>query len=243
MEHELAHMFEHYFVESGAQIMKYNPAFHRTAPVQSGPHMEWILPYDHVRRILENSKSFHVRDCICRLQQKHIGKGCDKPLHVCMAFTPEENSFRDGAVSREEALSILDLTKQAGLVHSLSNVREGMNYMCNCCGCCCTLLRGLRKFGLKGGIAAANYYAEHDPSKCTGCGICVERCQTGAIEMTPEGITVDTNLCIGCGLCTTTCPVDAICLAMKPSSEIIHPPFDYSEWEDTRRKNRKKTYG
>ncbi|MFQ5892450.1 MAG: 4Fe-4S ferredoxin, partial [Candidatus Methanofastidiosia archaeon] len=71
MDHELAHLFEDYLDEGGAELMRLQPALHRVVPTQSAVNNEWILPYDDVRAVLLASKSFRVRDCICRLQQDH----------------------------------------------------------------------------------------------------------------------------------------------------------------------------
>jgi len=49
--------------------------------------------------------------------------------------------------------------------------------------------------------------AEIDPERCTECGICVERCQFGAIS---DDFVVDQVECEGCGVCNAFCPADAI---------------------------------
>ena len=73
LDHELAHLVEQYMANGGALgIMKPQPAIHRVVPAQSAVKSEWILPYDDVRSMLMASKTFHVRDCICRVQQAHL---------------------------------------------------------------------------------------------------------------------------------------------------------------------------
>jgi MinD superfamily P-loop ATPase len=49
--------------------------------------------------------------------------------------------------------------------------------------------------------------AEIDQQRCTGCGICVERCQFSAIS---KDFVVDPLECEGCGVCRAFCPDDAI---------------------------------
>ena len=45
MDHELAHLVEHYMAEGGAAgIMQPQPAIHRVVPAQSAVKTEWILP-------------------------------------------------------------------------------------------------------------------------------------------------------------------------------------------------------
>ena len=44
--------------------------------------------------------------------------------------------------------------------------------------------------------------------------------------------------CIGCGLCVTGCPHNAAELHRKPEEQILHPPEDFSVWEEQRLHNR-----
>lgn len=240
MDHEFAHLFEEYMAAGGtAGIMGLQPALHRVVPARGAAKTEWILPYDDVKALLMEGKTFRVRDCICRVQQKLVGKGCDKPVHTCLAFyniplPPDPND-----VTLEGALALLDMAEEAALVHTVSNVAQGVNYVCNCCGCCCGILRGITEYGLADSVAAANYYAVVDGETCTGCGICETRCQVGAIAVGGEGVAVvERARCIGCGLCASGCPEEAVALHLKPETEIVHPPEDFAAWERARLRNR-----
>ena len=51
-----------------------------------------------------------------------------------------------------------------------------------------------------------------DKELCTGCGICVDVCPTGAINIIDEKAKVDIDSCSECGICADECPVDAISL-------------------------------
>jgi ferredoxin len=44
---------------------------------------------------------------------------------------------------------------------------------------------------------------------CDGCGVCVDECPIGAIELN-DVAHVDVDLCDDCGMCITACPNDAI---------------------------------
>ncbi|MFX0203292.1 MAG: DUF362 domain-containing protein [Candidatus Hodarchaeota archaeon] len=59
---------------------------------------------------------------------------------------------------------------------------KGIGYICNCCGCCCGILRGIIDWGVENSVAHANYYAVIDPEECIGCGTCIERCYMQAIS-------------------------------------------------------------
>jgi len=239
MDHEFAHLFDQYMLDGGAiGIMKPQPALHRVVPVKDVVKTEWILPYDDVRAIIQKGKIFRVRDCICRKQQRLVGKGCDFPLNNCLIFSPVDRPPKPDDISLKEAIAILDQAEEIGLVHCVSNMKEGLGYVCNCCGCCCGILRGITEYGIKESVAHANYYAVIDPDECQGCGTCIDRCQVKAISEQNEVSVVDKELCIGCGLCVTSCPDNVAVLQIKPDDEIIHPPLNYADWEQERMDNR-----
>lgn len=240
MDHELAHLVEEYLANGGAAgIMKPQPALHRVVPAQRAVKSEWILPYDDVRAILLQSKTFHLRDCICRVQQDHISRECDFPLRTCLSFSSFDRPPHPLDISKEEALAFLDKAEEIGLVHTVSNVMKGLGYVCNCCGCCCGILRGINEWGIENSVAFANYYAIIDPDECVGCGICRKRCQVHAISEQDGISAVNVNKCIGCGLCATGCPNKAAKLARRPDKEIVSPPVDFAAWEHERLLNRR----
>jgi Na+-translocating ferredoxin:NAD+ oxidoreductase subunit B len=239
MDHEMAHLVEDYFAEGGAEFMRPQPAIHRVIPARSSTKSEWILPYDDIKAVLVQQKSFRVRDCICRTQQELIGeRKCDFPKTVCLNFTTFQRPPANGDISLKEALALLDETEEIGLVHSVSNIAEGYFYVCNCCSCCCGILRGITEFGIENSIAASNYYASIDADKCKGCGTCIGRCPMNAISAHEGKATIDRKKCIGCGLCASGCDDHIAALNRKPDNEIITPPKDFQTWEHERLVNR-----
>ncbi|HEX7392828.1 MAG TPA: 4Fe-4S binding protein [Thermoplasmata archaeon] len=239
MDHELAHMIEEYLSTGGAEgIMRPQPAIHRVVPAQKAVKSEWILPYDDVKAILTRSKSFVLRDCICRDQQKHVGNECRFPLRTCLSFSDSESPPGKSSISKDEALAFLDKAEELGLVHTVNNVTKGIGYVCNCCGCCCGLLRGITDWGIENSVASANYFARIDPDECVGCGTCNDRCQVHAIREENGVSVVDLAKCIGCGLCVTGCPNGAAQLEKKPEAEVVPPAADFKTWEDQRLRNR-----
>jgi electron transport complex protein RnfB len=239
MDHELAHLMEAWFDEAGPEFMRFQPAIHRVIPAQGSVKTEWILPYDDIKTILRTKKSFRVQDCICRVQQELIGeRKCDFPKNVCLNFTSFERPRSNGDITLEQALTLIDETEKIGLVHSVTNIAEGFFYVCNCCGCCCGILRGITEYGIENSVAAANYVAHIDPEQCKGCGTCIKRCQVKAISSIQAVSVVNPDKCIGCGLCVTGCLIHAAKLNRKPDRKIIDPPKDFATWEHERLKNR-----
>jgi ferredoxin len=199
---------------------------------------EQIMPYDDVRAVLLASKSFSLRDCICRLQQDHMDRSCDFPLATCLSFSDRERPLREGDISQAEALALLDWCEETGLVHTVSNVMQGLGYVCNCCGCCCGILRGINDYGIQKSVAYANYFAVIDAALCSDCGACRERCPVQAVVAGEGASLVERERCIGCGLCVTGCPNEVARLERKPEAELVLPPVDYGAWELARLQDR-----
>lgn len=50
-----------------------------------------------------------------------------------------------------------------------------------------------------------------DASECVGCGICVDACPQGVLEVSSDTCeVVNEESCIGCGECLEECPMGAI---------------------------------
>lgn len=235
MDEELATLFEQYFQEVRGAFAHYTPAVNRVIPVEEAvPAGIEIYPHERATEMLENAKAWGVRDCICRLQQRLVGKGCDRPLESCLVFAPVagvfEHSETTRALTKEEALSILREAEDAGLVHSPGNFRDGHNYICNCCTCCCGVLRSVAEFSIPTAIASSDFVAVVDAEACAGCGDCLARCQFGALALADDVCTVLAECCVGCGLCTTVCPTEALHLERRAEGEIPLPPDSFQDW-------------
>ena len=239
IDHELAHLVEEFLSTGGAEgIMRPQPALHRVVPAQKAVKSEWILPYDDVKAILMRSKSFNLNDCICREQQKLVGNECKFPLRTCLSFSEKEKPSTGTSITKEEALGFLDWSEELGLVHTVSNVMKGVGYVCNCCGCCCGVMRGITDWGIENSVASSNYFARIDKEQCTGCGTCEDRCQVHAIREEEDVSVVDRKKCIGCGLCVTGCPSGAAQLERKAEADTVAPPVDFGTWEVNRLRDR-----
>ncbi|MFQ5858820.1 MAG: 4Fe-4S binding protein, partial [Anaerolineae bacterium] len=236
MDAELAALFEQYLQETeGARFVRDEPAIHRVIPVgEAIPFDLEIFPYERASELLEEAKSWGVRDCICRVQQKLVGKGCDRPTENCLVFAPVEGAFDrsqvDRALTKEEALQILHEAEEAGLVHSTGNYRDQHYYICNCCTCCCGILRSVAEFGVPTTAVRSDFHSVVDAEMCIGCEDCIERCQFGALSVPDDVCLVDYSRCVGCGLCATVCPTDALYLERRPEGEVPPPPADINDW-------------
>jgi electron transport complex protein RnfB len=239
MDDEMAALFEQYFGETRGGILRAVPALHRVIPVEQAiPFQVEIHPYERASELLERARSWGVRNCICRLQQKLVGKGCERPLEACLVFAHVEHAFDrskvDRIITKEEALRILRATEEAGLVHTAGNFRDGIDYICNCCTCCCGILRGIAEFGITTAVARSDFHIVVETEVCSGCGACIERCQFNALSPAGATVVVDYSKCVGCGLCVESCATDGLRLARRPSGEIDQPPANIGEWRSQR---------
>ena len=186
-------------------------------PVKAEEH---IVPSKTVEEIISKYDDIAVGHCFCRNYTKVLGHACatGAPAEVCFTFGKSaRHTIGQGfarRVSKEEAMKIMRQVEEAGLVHKAfhnnSNIEKEENSICNCCKDCCDTFT-LWRNGASPMINSTMYLSVIDPSACTGCGICVERCPVDAIVMNDDGVAVrEEQYCIGCGVCARFCPADAI---------------------------------
>jgi len=141
-----------------------------------------------------------------------------------------DHSELNRAISREDALALLRETEEAGLVHSTGNYRDEHHYICNCCSCCCGVLRGVTEFGIHSAVDHSRFRAVSDADLCAGCEDCVERCPFGAISVPEDVSVVDLVRCVGCGQCVGVCPTEALQMVVRPQDEVPSLATDRHEW-------------
>jgi len=232
MDRELAELTNSYMEEAFLSGMGDNIPPLRTIPVgKSVDIVHKVAAYEDAKSIVNGKDKIAVADCICRTQQHLLDKGCDKPMEVCLLFGSHADYYVENKMGRfitsEEACKILDQCEEAGLVNQPANM-VNPGGMCNCCEDCCGVLRALNLTPNPGQMVHNRYWAVVDPDECTGCEICLDRCQMNAIEI-DDTAAIDTKRCIGCGLCVTTCPVEAIRLEEKPKELQVPPPASGQE--------------
>ena len=239
LDQEMAELFEQYFQESEGEITGKGLSVNRVIPVEESIDFEMeIFPYEKASDLLENAKSWGVRDCICRVQKQLIGDPCDHPLESCLVFAPIEGAFDnsevDRAITKEEALKILYETEAAGLVHTTGNFQRPSNYICNCCTCSCGILRSVAEFNRPSAIMKSDFLVVIDEDLCVSCGDCIERCQFNALNLGELVCEVEIGKCVGCGLCVTACQDNAMVLIRRPEGELLPPPENIKTWGEVR---------
>ncbi len=212
----VAELFDRYYYEGwGKTSFTSNTALARVLLVEEEiPRGQEVLPYEKVSEYIKDSTYMALTTCFCRHEAELLGKSCGKPKDVCMCFGPfaeflVQRGFARRA-SREEMLEALERAERAGLVHVTDNIQEKINFICNCCGCCCGFLGTMTRLNISGAVAASRYMAKVDVDLCNGCESCLDVCQVKAIRLEDERAVVDGTKCIGCGLCASHCPGEAV---------------------------------
>ena len=164
-----------------------------------------ILPEEDARSVIQQEPLIAVVTCPCRTRA-HL---CDAPTDTCIQFRKAAeyviNRGTGRELSHEEALNIIDKAEEHGLLHTL------MPYgvLCNCCDCCCNIVRPLVKYGkISQGLAKSSYRAVVNEELCTGCQLCTDQCYFEALTMENGKPVIDTTKCFGCGRCVVSCPAE-----------------------------------
>jgi len=243
---ELVKLFEEYLPVLSRKVGGHRPHLTRVIPINAGIKADLhILQHEDVRQMIEKAKSLRVQECICRREQALLGNRCQHTLNNCIQYSMEEGAYDyfklDGdIISKEEALKIIDEAEEEGLVHNTYNVEEAIGgFICNCCPCCCGLLRSLKEFDAPYILARSRYVATIDQDSCESCGICrEERCPMDAIIEDDDGYLVQGERCIGCGVCVVTCPSESISLIERPEADRDEMAENIIDWGKRRLEER-----
>ncbi len=198
-----------------------------------------ILDWERATHAIESATAVAVSQCPCRIDAGLRGEGCDAPVRTCLTLnTAARTLARSGLaeiISNDEAMGILEEAKAAGLAQTGDNVRESVGYICNCCGCCCGMMRSIKKYDIYDGIVPSNYLATIDESICRGCTKCAKACPAGAIDIEPTNgkgmrknwAVIDAERCLGCGVCHDVCRWEAH--GMEQRDEPVYIPASTME--------------
>jgi len=231
LDSELSEMVEEYFPYFGLSMGSVRTKQLRVIPVNSAIKvLHNVTPYNKIRELVKQQNLISVMECICRKEQKLLGKECVRPKETCLGFGKFAQFFIDNKLGRsittDEAMKILDLAEESSLVLSPSNAQE-LEFVCCCCSCCCPTLRAAKLVPKSKYVISSYYQAKIDPDLCSDCGLCIERCQVDAIQKGDGHSEIRDEKCIGCGLCVSTCPEEAISLISRPG--MVDPPRDFGE--------------
>jgi Pyruvate/2-oxoacid:ferredoxin oxidoreductase delta subunit len=198
-----------------------------------------ILDWERATNAVRSADAVAVSLCPCRSDARLRGDGCDAPIRTCLSFGSAARMLaRSGiaeTITPDQAMGILEEAKAAGLAQTGDNVREDVSYVCNCCGCCCGMMRAVKQYHIYDGIVPSNFIATVDHSLCRGCTKCAKACPADAIDIVPthgrgprrNWAVIDPERCLGCGVCDDVCRWDA--RSMEPRTNPSYIPADTME--------------
>ncbi|MCK8115344.1 4Fe-4S dicluster domain-containing protein [Anaerosoma tenue] len=202
-------------------------------PVLSRENALHVLDYERATEVVTSATHRGIGVCYCRHKMMHVGRNCDAPMEICMTFNGAASSLIRHGYAREvdvaEGLDLLQQAYEQNLVQFGENVRERVNFICNCCACCCEAMIAARDFGMLNPVHTSNFMPTVDETACSGCGRCVDVCPVGAIGLVSANdphdsrsriARVDEEICLGCGVCVRTCSRTALSLRSRPARVI-----------------------
>jgi ferredoxin len=195
-----------------------------------------VLNYERAAEVICTAQHIGISLCYCRHKMSHLERACEAPLDICMTFNNSAASLIRHSFARpvtaSECLDLLHRAQANNLVQFGENVRQRVNFICNCCGCCCEALLAIQKLGLVRPIHS-NFIARIQKDRCIDCGNCIDVCPIKAIQIhegqnklegTGNQIVIDETMCLGCGVCVANCPSGALHLDSR--SERVITPVD-----------------
>ncbi|NVM31427.1 MAG: 4Fe-4S binding protein [Candidatus Helarchaeota archaeon] len=205
---------------------------------ESVAHENMLVPFVVFEHFINKASAIAYTDCPCRVHfdcKNHDHElGCMymgddvKKMHFFLG-----KSLR--LATKEEALERVRMALEDGLIPIIGraqgeakghNIEDTGHFLasCFCCTCCC--ING--KVLANGSAGMISIYqriegieVSLDPTKCKGCGTCLEVCVFhGKTEIENGKAVIDQDCCLGCGRCVSACPNDALSIKITDSKFI-----------------------
>jgi len=206
-------------------------------PTLPKEHTVEVLDYERATEVIKTAAKMGISLCYCRHKMEHMGRACRAPMDICMTFnTSAESLIRHGharQVDAVEGLELLHMAYENKLVQFGENVRKHVNFICNCCGCCCEAMLAAKRFASLQPVHTTNYLPEIERHHCNGCGKCVDICPVEAMSLVSANdparpkkriARLNSDICLGCGVCVRECPEESI--QLKPRIERVITPVN-----------------
>jgi Pyruvate/2-oxoacid:ferredoxin oxidoreductase delta subunit len=191
-------------------------------------YAEQVVTLEEAKRITDIASPLAKMSCTCRIHAR-AQEETNPDDYSCLGlgigmFKWERwpDRYRGGIefISPDEAKKWVEYWDKRGFPHVVMTF--GGSYiggLCNCDASVCGEIFLRLDYGQVYRLTKGHHVAKVDYDVCNGCGVCVQRCQFGALRMEPRSqkVNIDQFKCFGCGLCHTGCPRDAISLVERIS--------------------------
>ncbi|MBF0100541.1 MAG: 4Fe-4S dicluster domain-containing protein [Desulfobacterales bacterium] len=187
-----------------------------------------VLDYDRASYVIKTASHIGIGVCYCRHKMLHVGKNCSAPLDICMTFNNTAESLTKHGIARKiDVKECMDLLNQAydhNLVQFGDNVQKRVNFICNCCGCCCEAMIAAKRFAVLNPIHTTPFIPQINQETCVGCGKCVSLCPVEGMTLVSANdphdylkkkAKLDEDRCLGCGVCVRGCKYNSISLISR----------------------------
>jgi heterodisulfide reductase subunit A len=146
-----------------------------------------------------------------REENEELGKMLKVPLN-------DDNFFLEAHVKLRPVDFATEGVFVAGMAHCPKTIEDSISQANAAVSRACTILS-------KDEIEAEGKIASVDPSRCSGCGMCIDNCAYNAIELIEDRrfgtvAVINEALCKGCGACSGNCRCAAIDVAGFSSEQI-----------------------
>ena len=196
-------------------------------------HALTVLDYERASEVVRSASHRAIGICYCRHKMMHMHRACAAPMEICMTFNVSAASLvrheYARAVDVAQGLDLLQEARDRGLRKFGENNQRGVNFICNCCGCCCEAMIAARRVGFTNAVQTTNFLPVVDESLCNGCGKCVTACPVEALGLVSANdphhpklrkARVNTDVCLGCGVCVKQCSRGGLKLTPRPQRVI-----------------------
>ncbi len=206
-------------------------------PVLSNENASHVMDYERASEVIKTAEHMGISTCYCRHKMFHVGRACDNPMDICMTFNTSARSLikYDHArrVDAVEGMDLLDQAYESNLVQFGENVRQRVNFICNCCACCCEAMIAARRFAVYNPVHTSNFIPKIKSTDCMGCGKCVTVCPVEAMTLVSAHdpkkpkrkiARLNKEICLGCGLCVRACTEGS--LTLVPLDQRVITPLN-----------------
>jgi NAD-dependent dihydropyrimidine dehydrogenase PreA subunit len=214
--------------EGGKPILKAMARMLSFLPTAEVVSLDRAKEFINAISILDNTE-IALGPCACQRALGQRNGTYIKDLMVLYGAEAARNASSEfQEITPDEAKKLLQQLHDEGLIQAFLACMRSKGWVFLICSCDREICIPFRAHQLVGGEVFPGLDIVYlDSEKCTGCGVCVERCHFGANSLNGAGTCeVDLTKCYGCGLCVSTCSGSARRLVKREDYRSRYYPFE-----------------